>query len=57
MSALPEFRKHDGLGLAELVRSGGVSPAELVDEATLYRLAGQLECAQPWAQRTPPGAA
>ncbi|HEY5387552.1 MAG TPA: hypothetical protein VIL79_06580 [Thermoleophilia bacterium] len=57
MSALPEFRKHDGLGLAELVRSGEVSPAELVDEATLYRLAGQLECAQPWAQRTPPGAA
>jgi amidase len=27
------------------------------DEATLYRLAGQLERAQPWLERTPPGAA
>ncbi len=25
------------------------------DEATLFRLAGQLEQAQPWAQKTPPG--
>ena len=25
------------------------------DEATLYRLAGQLERAQPWVQRMPPG--
>jgi len=33
MSALPEFGKYDGLGLAELVRAGQVSPAELVDEA------------------------
>jgi len=24
------------------------------DEATLYRLAGQLERAQPWFERTPP---
>ena len=27
------------------------------DEATLYRLAGQLERAQPWIARTPPGTA
>ncbi len=33
MSAFPEFRDHDGLGLAELVRAGDVSPTELVDEA------------------------
>ncbi len=33
MSAFPEFNHHDGLGLAELVRAGQVSPAELVDEA------------------------
>ena len=33
MSAFPEFHQHDGLGLAELVSSGEVSSAELVDEA------------------------
>ena len=33
MSAFPELHKFDGLGLAELVRAGQVSPAELVDEA------------------------
>ena len=33
MSAFPDFSKYDALGLAELVRAGQVSPAELVDEA------------------------
>jgi amidase len=33
MSAFPEFHEYDGLGLAELVSSGEVSPAELLDEA------------------------
>ena len=33
MSTFPDFHKYDGLGLAELVRAGQVSPAELVDEA------------------------
>ena len=33
MSVFPEFNKYDGLGLAELVRAGQVSPTELVDEA------------------------
>ncbi len=33
MSAFPEFHEYDGLGLAELVRAGQVSPTELVDEA------------------------
>jgi amidase len=33
MSAFPEFNKFDAVGLAELVRAGQVSPAELVDEA------------------------
>ena len=30
---LPEYGEHDGLGLAELVRRGEVTPAELVEEA------------------------
>jgi len=32
MTALPEFHKYDGLGLAELVRAKQVTPAELVEE-------------------------
>jgi amidase len=31
--AFSEYAEHDGLGLAELVRKGEVSPAELVEEA------------------------
>ena len=33
MSAFPDYQKYDGLGLAELVRTGEVSPVELLDEA------------------------
>jgi amidase len=33
MTALPEFHKYDGLGLAELVRTKQVTPTELVEEA------------------------
>ena len=33
MSAFPQYDEYDGLGLAELVRSGEVTSAELVDEA------------------------
>ena len=40
----------DATAQAELVRTGQVSPAELV---TLIRLAAQLEAAQPWAGRLP----
>lgn len=29
--------------------------ARLGDEATLFRLAGQIELAQPWFERVPPG--
>lgn len=32
MTAIPEYSKHDGLGLAELVRKKEVSPVELVEE-------------------------
>ena len=33
MESIGDYRRHDGLGLAELVRTGQVSPLELVDEA------------------------
>ena len=33
MSAFPELREYDGLGLAELVRARRVTPVELVDQA------------------------
>jgi amidase len=33
MTAFPEFHKCDGLGLAELVRTKQITPAELVEEA------------------------
>ena len=33
MSGFKEYDDHDALGLAELVRSGAVSPAELLEEA------------------------
>ena len=42
MSAFPDFNEHDGLGLAELVRRGQVSPAELADEAI-----ARIEAANP----------
>lgn len=33
MSALPNYEAYDALGLAELVRTGQITPAELVEEA------------------------
>jgi Asp-tRNA(Asn)/Glu-tRNA(Gln) amidotransferase A subunit family amidase len=33
MSGMSEYESYDGLGLAELVRKGSVSPGELLDEA------------------------
>ena len=33
MTTFPEFHKFDGLGLAELVRTRQVAPADLVEEA------------------------
>jgi amidase len=37
MNPFPELRKYDGLGLAELVRTKQISPAELV-EYTIARI-------------------
>ncbi len=42
MSGFSEFHEYDGLGMAELVRSGQISAAELVDEA-----AGRIEARNP----------
>jgi amidase len=42
MSAFPEFHEYDGLGLAELVRAGQVSPEELLDAAS-----ARIEAANP----------
>jgi amidase len=42
MSGFAEYRKYDGLGLAQLVRDGEVSPAELVAEAI-----GRIEARNP----------
>ena len=49
--SVPLYRNEAGLpiGLHFAGRFG--------DEATLFRLAAQLEAAQPWAQRRPPTAA
>jgi amidase len=33
MNSFPDFHKYDGLGLAELVRTKKISPAELVEES------------------------
>ncbi|MGD9601184.1 MAG: amidase [Gammaproteobacteria bacterium] len=42
----PEYSRYDGLGLAELVRRGEVSPADLVDSAldAVERLNPELNC-------------
>jgi amidase len=42
VSAFPEYGNYDGLGLAELVRTGQIAPAELLDEAI-----ARVEAANP----------
>ena len=43
---IAEYSKYDGLGLAELVRRGEVSPADLIDSAVdaIARLNPKLNC-------------
>ena len=45
---LPLFWNGDGLPIGTMVTG------RFGDEATLFRLAAQVEQAQPWAQRRPP---
>jgi Asp-tRNA(Asn)/Glu-tRNA(Gln) amidotransferase A subunit family amidase len=50
---------HPAMSVPRAVSSRGLPlgvqfAARFGDEATLFRLAGQLEAAQPWTQRRPP---